>query len=97
MFSVQMDTTQNVSVQDQCPLIIRYVNFSGVHEKLLSILTMIETKGKSFHEMLYNKLLSNGLGIRNCIGDSTDGGGPQICKVSKIGFLHVLLNHYQNK
>jgi len=37
MFSVQMDTTQDVSVQDQCTLIVRYVNSSGVHEKLLSV------------------------------------------------------------
>lgn len=73
MISVQMDTTQDVSVQDQCSLIVRYVNFSGVHEKLLSVVTMTETKGKSFHEMLENKLLSNGLDIRNCIGNSTDG------------------------
>ncbi|XP_022161623.1 uncharacterized protein LOC111027533 [Myzus persicae] len=57
MFSVQMDTTQDVSVQDQCSLIVRYVNSSGVHEKLLSVVTMTETKGKSFHEMLENKLL----------------------------------------
>jgi len=73
MFSVQMDTTQDVSVQDQCSLIVRYVNSSGVHEKLLSVVTMTETKGKSFHEMLENKLLSSGLNIKNCIGNSTDG------------------------
>lgn len=72
MFSVQMDTTQDVSVQDQCSLIVRYVNSSGVHEKLLSVVTMTETKGKSFHEMLENKLLSCGLNIENCIGNSTD-------------------------
>lgn len=49
------------------------MNFSGVHEKLLSVVTLTETKGKSFHEMLENKLLSNGLDIRNCIGNFTDG------------------------
>lgn len=64
MFSVQMDTTQDVSVQDQCSLIVRYVNSSGVHEKLLSVVTMTETKGTSFHEMLENKLLSSGLDIK---------------------------------
>lgn len=37
MFSVQLDTTQNVSVQDQCSVIIRYVNSKGVNEKLISM------------------------------------------------------------
>lgn len=69
MFSVQMDTTQDVSVQDQCSLIIRFINSSGVHEKLLSVATMTEMKGNSFHEMLENKLLNNRLDIKNCIGN----------------------------
>jgi len=34
---------------------------------------MIETKGKNFHKMLKNKLLNNGLDLKNCIGNSTDG------------------------
>lgn len=52
MFSVQLDTTQDVSVQDQCSVIIRYVNLKGVNEKLISIVTMKESTGKSFYEML---------------------------------------------
>jgi len=51
MFSVQLDTTQDVSVQDQCSVIIRYVNSKGVNEKLISIVTMKESTGKSFYEM----------------------------------------------
>jgi hypothetical protein len=49
MFSILMDTTQDISVQDQYSFIVRYVNFSGVHEKLLSVVTMTVTKGKNFH------------------------------------------------
>lgn len=33
MFSIQIDTTQDISVQDQCSIIIWYVNMIGVNEK----------------------------------------------------------------
>jgi len=72
MFFVQLDTTQDVSVQDQCSVIIRYVNSKGVNEKLISITTMKESTGKSFYEMLQDVLNSNGLDVRNCIGNATD-------------------------
>lgn len=36
IYSVQLDTTQDVSVQDQCSVILRYVNSKGVNEKLIS-------------------------------------------------------------
>jgi len=73
MFSIQIDTTQDISVQDQCSIIIRYVNMIGVHEKLFAVVTMKDSKGKSFHTMLENILTKNGLNIENCIGNATDG------------------------
>jgi len=40
MFSIRIDTTQDISVQDQCSIIIRYVNMIGVNEKLFAVVTM---------------------------------------------------------
>ncbi|CAI6373604.1 unnamed protein product [Macrosiphum euphorbiae] len=73
MFSIQIDTTQDISVQDQCSIIIRYVNMIGVNEKLFAVVTMQDSKGKSFHTMLEDILTKNGLDIKNCIGNATDG------------------------
>lgn len=73
MFSIQIDTTQDVSVQDQCSIIIRYVNEYGVNEKLFAVVTMQDSKRKSFHSMLENILSENGLDIANCVGNATDG------------------------
>lgn len=73
MFSIQIDITQDISAQDQCSIIIRYVNMIGVNEKLFAVITMKDSKRKSFHTMLENILTKNGLNIKNCIGNSTDG------------------------
>jgi len=73
MYSVQLDTTQDVSVQDQCSVILRYGNSKEVNEKLIPIVTMKESIGKSFHEMLQDVLNSNGLDVKKCIGNATDG------------------------
>lgn len=47
MFSIQLDTTQDISVQDQCSVVVRYVNSKGVQEKLLSVVNIHKSTGKS--------------------------------------------------
>lgn len=32
MFAVELDTTQDISVKDQCSVVLRYVNKNGVQE-----------------------------------------------------------------
>jgi hypothetical protein len=32
MFSVELDTTQDVAVKDQCAIIVRYINYNEIHE-----------------------------------------------------------------
>jgi len=66
MFSIQLDTTQDISVQDQCSVVVRYVNSKGVQERLLSVVT-------KFADMLYNILTENDLDVKKCIGNATDG------------------------
>lgn len=73
MFSVQLDTTQDISVQDQCSIIVRYVNFKAIQEKLLAVLTVQQSTGKSFSDMLQGVLAENGPDITKCVGNATDG------------------------
>jgi len=45
----------------------------GVNKKLFAVVTMQNSKGKSFHTMLKNILTKNGLNIENYIGNAKDG------------------------
>lgn len=69
MFSTQLDTTQDISVQDQCSVVVRYVNSKGIQEKLLSLVTVQKSTGKSFADMLTNISSENDLDIKKCIGN----------------------------
>lgn len=95
MFSVQLDTTQDVSIQDQCSIVLRYVNSKGVNEKLISIVTMKELTGKSFNEMLQDVLNKNRLDVKNVL-EMLLMGRP-ICKGDLMGFHLGFLNHHPAK
>lgn len=73
MFSVQLDTTQDISAQDQCSIIVRYINYKGIQKKLLAVITVQQSTGKSFSDMLQGVLAENGLDITKCVGNATDG------------------------
>ena len=72
MFSVQIDTTQDVTSTDQCAVVLRYVT-DTVHEKLISVVSCESTAGEYFVEMLKETLAKVNIDIQNCVGNSTDG------------------------
>ena len=52
MFSVQIDTTQNINVHDhECSIVIRYVT-DTVHERLISIVNCTSTTGKGMCDLV---------------------------------------------
>lgn len=76
MFSVQIDTTQDVTVSDICSIIIRYVSIEPipkVNEHVLSILSAKELTGKSLFQLVENSLIKNNIDVKMCVGSSTDG------------------------
>lgn len=46
MFSVLIDTTQDITVTDQCSIVIRYVLHDGIHEKLVAVKPCHDSTGK---------------------------------------------------
>jgi len=84
MFSVQLDTTQDISVQDQCSIILRYVNYKGIQEILLAVITVQQSTGKSFSDLLKGILVDNGLDITKCIGNATDGAANMQGKFNRF-------------
>ncbi|KAF0696605.1 Zinc finger MYM-type protein 1, partial [Aphis craccivora] len=57
MYSVILDTTQDITVKDQCAIVIRYVDNHSVHERLISL----------------NVLKLNDINVKNCVANATDG------------------------
>lgn len=72
MFSVQIDTTQDITSTDQCSIIVRYVK-DTVHEKLLTVINCESSTGEAMHQLLVKVLELCKIDVKNCIGTSTDG------------------------
>ncbi|KAL4088595.1 hypothetical protein QTP88_023684 [Uroleucon formosanum] len=73
MFSVLLDTTQDISVMDQCSIFIRYVVDGMIHERLISVKSCIDSTGKGMMNLLKKAVDTVGLDITHCIGNATDG------------------------
>jgi hypothetical protein len=72
MFSVQIDTTQDINVQDQCSIVIRYVT-ETVHERVISIVNCTSTTGKGMCDLVCGVFEKVGIDVSKCIGNATDG------------------------
>ncbi|XP_069493780.1 zinc finger MYM-type protein 1-like isoform X1 [Ambystoma mexicanum] len=72
IFSIQIDSTQDVSVTDQCSIRIRYVT-DTVHECLLAVTNCTLSTGKVLFELVQSVIKDNGLDLGKHIGNSTNG------------------------
>ena len=72
MFSVQIDTTQDITAQDQCSVILRYVT-DVIHERLVAVVKCEQSTGQYFVDMLTEVLDQLKIDMTKCIGSSTDG------------------------
>lgn len=73
IFSVQLDTTQDITSSEQCSIVIRYLHNTSIEERLIGLVKCTSTKGDDMAKMLLNFLEKLELDPRNCIGNSTDG------------------------
>lgn len=71
MYSVQLDRTHDITVVDQCSIIVRYVIDTKIYERLVSIVKCTSSKG--IVNLLLNNFTKLGINSKNCIGNSTDG------------------------
>ncbi len=94
MFSVQIDTTQDISAKDQCPVILRYVN-DVVHERLVAVVSCEASSGRYFSQLVKEVIDTLQLDMSNCIGNSTDGAANM--KGQYNGFSALLFSHSPNQ
>ena len=75
LFSVQMDSTTDVSTHDQCAVVVRYVEEDKAKERLLRLVNVSDSRAQSLHNLLGKSLEEVGVQLDMCIGDSFDGAG----------------------
>ena len=73
MYSVQMDSTQDISSHDQCAIVVRYVVSDMAKERLLRLVNVESSTGKNLHNLLSDSISDVGLSLKTCIADSFDG------------------------
>ena len=63
MFSVQIDTTHDITSKHQCCVIVRSVS-DVVHERLLAVVDCQDSSGKAFVKLLKQVLDNDNLNIK---------------------------------
>ncbi|XP_047129351.1 uncharacterized protein LOC124809338 [Hydra vulgaris] len=73
VYSVQVDSTQDISAIGQFSIVVRYVLDATVHERLLSIVPSNDGTGQGLFDLLNLTLQRLGFNLKYCLSDSTDG------------------------
>ncbi|XP_065654481.1 uncharacterized protein LOC136081122 [Hydra vulgaris] len=71
-FSLQINTTQDITQKDQCSIVVRYVK-GNIYERVIAVLNCKSSTGKDMCSLISTFIKNSGLHIKNCIGNSTDG------------------------
>jgi hypothetical protein len=73
IYSLQLNTIQDISITDQCSIISKYVNGTSVFERLVGMVRCISSKCSNFVELLLNVLKCMNIDPKCCKGNTTDG------------------------
>lgn len=75
MFSIEIHSTQDVSVDDQMTIILRYMPTEEKIPKgrLLSVVQCISSTGMIINKQICENLTNTGIDLKYLIGNSTDG------------------------
>ena len=94
MFSVQIDKTQDITSQDQCSVIVRYVT-DVVQERLVAVVKCEASTGQYFVQLLTDVVDKLKLDMSKCIGNATDGASNMQGKYK--GFCTLLSSKSPNQ
>ena len=94
IFSVQIDTTQDITAKDQCSVIVRYVT-DVVHERLVALVDCEASTGDYFVSLLKDTLAALNPDVSCCVGCATDGAANM--QGSYKGFSALLSNEAPNQ
>lgn len=92
MYSVQLDTTQDLTSKNQCAIVLRYLT-DVINEKLIAVIDC--QTGQNLVVLLKKVLGKLALTSRNAL--ATQQMGLQTCKGSTRDFLHFSDKRHQHK
>ena len=72
IYSVQIDSTQDIILTDNCSVILRFVR-ENVEEQLLAVVDSHSATGADLCNLLKEVLQKQNIDVFKCIFDSTDG------------------------
>jgi len=79
-FSLEVDSTQDVSVADQLCICLRYVNNNTSCERILSIISLENSTGVFQSEVIIQKLQDIGIDLNNLVSCLFDGAANMMGK-----------------
>ncbi|KAK9528097.1 hypothetical protein VZT92_014590 [Zoarces viviparus] len=82
MYSVQIDTTQDITAHDQCSVI------DTVHERLVAVIRCEASTGQYFAQLVNDVLETMDLDVKRCIGNSTDRASNMQGQYKGFSALH---------
>lgn len=88
IFSIEADTTQDVSVSEQCSIVCRYIFNDTVKERLINLVSVESTTAVSLKDMLKTEFSKLNLEMQNIVGCSFDGAANMS---GEYGGLRALL------
>ncbi|XP_074030798.1 uncharacterized protein [Leptinotarsa decemlineata] len=72
-YSVLMDTTIDISSNDQCAIVARYVKGHEVCERLLALKSVVSTTGEALFDTLSGVLTELEIPLSDCVANAFDG------------------------
>ncbi|OCT94381.1 hypothetical protein XELAEV_18012052mg [Xenopus laevis] len=72
-YSVQMDSTEDVGVMEQCSIILRYVTDKNVHKRHIALINVRNTTGEALFTSLKEQLKMLSLSVSDIISSAFDG------------------------
>jgi len=72
MYSIQIDSTQDINGHNQLCVILRYVT-DKINKRVIAVENCKSGTGKNLADLISRLLNENGIDIEKCIGSSTDG------------------------
>lgn len=73
IYSVMVDSTQDVAVMDQLAICVRYVVQGKVYERLLEMTVIDDSSGQALYERITSELAKYGIQASNIVACSFDG------------------------
>jgi len=94
IFSIQVDSTQDIGASDQAEICIRYMCEGEKKERLLALLRVEKSTGKALYELLKSYFVTYNIDFKNIMGEAFDGAANMR---GEFNGLHAYIKNQNDK